>query len=104
MLLIQNILLHEKYLPMRRAAALVLTDLLRGMQSIEQYQECLLPIYRNLKNIAENDGDLQMQIHARNGLESLKDKIKEAFTADTKMEKEIRIFDIKKNETTLRYN
>lgn len=103
MLLIQNILLHEKYLPMRRAAALVLTDLLSGMQSIEQYQDCLLPIYRSLKNIVESDSDLHMQIHARNGLESLKDKIKEAFTADTKMEKQIQIFDIKTKETRLHF-
>lgn len=102
-LLIQNTLLHDKYIATRRAAALVLTDLLRGMQSLEQYQEFLLPIYRNLKNIADHDPDLHMQIHARNGLECLKEKIKEALTMDVKMEKEIRIFDIKSANTSFLY-
>ncbi|XP_031619242.1 transport and Golgi organization protein 6 [Contarinia nasturtii] len=98
MILIQNTLQLDKYLPTRRAAALVLTDLLKGMQNLEQYQEFLLPIYRNLKSISKNDPDLHMQIHARNGLECLREKIKEAFTTETKMEKEIRIFDIKTDE------
>lgn len=103
MLLIQNTLQLDKYLPTRRAAALVLTDLLKGMQNLEQYQQFLLPIYRNLKNISENDPDLHIQIHARNGLACLKDKIKEAFTTEPKMEKEIRIFDVKTDEKIVRY-
>lgn len=99
MLLIQNTLQLDKYLPTRRAAALVLTDLLKGMQNLEQYQDFLLPIYRMLKNIAKNDPDLHMQIHAKNGLACLSDKIKEALTVDTKMEKEINIFDVEKDES-----
>lgn len=93
---VQNTLLYDKYLPTRRASALILTDLLKGMQNLEQYQEFLLPIYRTLKDIADNDPDLHMQIHARNGLECLKENIKEALTPKTKMEKEINIFDIKR--------
>lgn len=82
-------------MPTRRASALILTDLLKGMQNLEQYQEFLKPIYRTLKTIADTDPDMHMQIHARNGLECLKEKIKDALTQDTKMEKEINIFDIK---------
>lgn len=94
--MIQNTLLYDKYLPTRRAAALVLTDLLKGMQSLEQYAEYLLPIYRGLKTIAANDPDLHMQIHAKNGLGILRDKIKEALTVadENKMEKEILITDV----------
>lgn len=103
MLLLQNTLQHDKNLLTRRAAALVLTDLLNGMQSLEQYQDFLLPIYRTLKSISENDPDLHMQIHARNGLECLKEKIKEALTPDVKMEKEIRILGVKNDENRIRY-
>lgn len=95
-LAVQNTLLYDKYLPTRRASALILADLLKGMQDLEQYQEFLLQIYRTLKDIADNDPDLHMQIHARNGLEHLKEKIKDALTPKIKMEKEINIFDIKK--------
>lgn len=88
--------MYDKYLPTRRASALLLADLLKGMQNLEQYQEFLLPIYRTLKEIADNDPDLHMQIHARNGLEYLKENVKEALTPKMKMEKEINIFDIKR--------
>lgn len=98
MTLIQNTLQFDKYLPSRRAAALVLTDLLNGMQSLEQYQDYLLPIYRTLKYISENDPDLHMQIHAGNGLKCLRDKIKDAFTQEQALEKEIKIFGVKSEE------
>lgn len=88
--------MYDKYLPTRRASALLLADLLKGMQNLEQYQEFLLPMYRSLKEIADNDSDLHMQIHARNGLEYLKENVKEALTPKMKMEKEINIFDIKR--------
>lgn len=101
--MVQNTVQYDKYLPTRRAAALVLTNLLKGMHNLEQYQDFLLPVYRLLKNIADNDTDLHMQIHARNGLEYLSDKIKEALAAEVVMEKEIQIFDIKNNDKSLRY-
>lgn len=103
MLLIQNTLQCDKYLPTRRAAALILTDLLKGMENLEQYQEYLLPIYRTLKDIAENDSDLQMQKHARNGLECLKEKVKEIFTIESKMQKEIQILGIKNDDKPIRF-
>lgn len=103
MLLLQNTLQFDKYLLTRRAAALVLSDLLKGVQNLEQYQDYLLPIYRMLKNISENESDLYTQIHARNGLDCLRDKIKESLTADGKMEKEIRIFDTKNVDESVKY-
>lgn len=95
MSLIQNTLQLDKYLPARRAAALVLTDLLNGMKNLEQFQDHLLQIYRTLKHIEENDPDLHIQIHARNGLICLRDKIKEALTPDVKFEKKIQISNAK---------
>lgn len=101
--MIQNVLTHDKYLPARRSAAIVLNDLIKGMQGLEQYQDFLLPIYRNLKKVSENDIDLHTQIHARDGLEILKDKIREALTPDMKMEKEIRVFDIENSKQSIKY-
>lgn len=92
MLFIQNTLLYDKYLPAKRAASLILTDIITGINNLEQFQHFLLPIYRNLKHLAEQDPDLHVQIHARNGLACLKEKIKDALNSDLKMEKEIRIF------------
>lgn len=101
MSLIENTLQCDKYLPTRRAAALVLTDLLNGMKNLEQYQDYLSKIYRTLRHIEQNDSDLHMQIHARNGLACLRDKIKEAFSNDGKMEKEIRILNVKDDKPVL---
>lgn len=95
MTLIQNTLRSDQYLPARRAAALVLTDLLNGMNNLEQFQDHLLPIYRTLKHIEGNDSDLHIQIHARNGLICLRDKIKEALTPDVKFEKKIQTMNVK---------
>lgn len=98
MTLIQNTLQLDEYLPARRAAALVLTDLLNGMNDLHQFQDFLLPIYRTLKHLAENDADLHVQVHARNGLSYLNDKVKELFMAEQQMQKEIRILDVKDDE------
>lgn len=98
MTLIQNTLQFDKYLPTRRAAAILLVDLLQGMQNLQQYQDYLLPIYRILKDISENDPDLHVQIHARKGLAYLTDKIKEAFGQEQKLEKQIKILGAKDDE------
>lgn len=98
MTMIQNTLQCDKYLPTRRAAALVLTDILNGMDDLQQFQEYLLPIYRTLKHLSENDTDLHVQVHAMNGLSRLKDKVKELFKTEPNMQKEIRILDVKSDE------
>lgn len=98
MTLIQNTLQCDNYLPTRRSAALVLADILSGMNDLQQFQEFLLPIYRTLKHLAEHDADLHVQVHARNGLACLRDKVKELLSAEHKIEKEIRIFDVKRDD------
>lgn len=103
MLLIQNVLKYDKYIPARRAAALVLSDLLRGMPSLEEFRDFLMPIFRTLRDIKHNDSDLHVQIHATNGLECLKDKIKDALSVEIKLEKEISIFDVASKENSIRY-
>lgn len=103
MALIQHAIEFDEYLPAKRASALVLTDILQGMTSLEQYQDYLLPVYRLLKRVAENNSDLQMQIHARNGQQVLRDKVKEAFNSEPKMEKEIKIFDVKCDDPVIRF-
>lgn len=82
---------------------MVLSDVLHGMHSLIEYEEYLLPLYRLLKELAENDSDVNVQIHARNGLEHLKDKVKDAFNASPKLEKEIKIIDVKPQEDTIRF-
>lgn len=100
---IQRTLEHDEYVPARRASAMVLSDLLHGMRNLTEFEEYLLPIYRLLKELAENDPDLHVQIHARNALEHLKDKMKEAFNASPKLEKEINILDVKPQENVIRF-
>lgn len=96
-------MVNDTYLPARRSAALVLNDLIEGMPDLETHQELLLPIYRNLKKVSENDNDLHVHIHARNALELLKERIKDALTPDMKMEKEIRVLDIGNSKQSIRF-
>lgn len=100
---IKHILEHDEYVPARRAAAMVLSDVFNGMKSLTEYEEYLLPMYRLLKEIAENDPDLNVQIHARNGLEHLKEKVKDAFNAVPKLEKKIKILGVKSQENSIRF-
>ncbi|EDW77839.1 uncharacterized protein Dwil_GK24699 [Drosophila willistoni] len=70
--------LTDGYLPSKRAAVLVLAELLNGMENLLDYQEMLLPIYRLLKAIeAEESGDPQMRQHASNGLKILNEKCRD---------------------------
>lgn len=100
---IRHTLEHDEYVPARRASAMVLSDVLRGMNSLTDHEDFLLPMYRLLKEIAENDSDLNVQIHARNGLEHLKDKVKDTFNARPKIEKEIKILGVNPQENVIRF-
>lgn len=82
---------------------MVLSDVLQGMKSLTDHEDFLLPMYRLLKEIAENDPDLNVQIHARNGLEHLKDKVKDTFNAKPKIEKEIKILGVNPQENVIRF-
>ena len=91
---LQMVLQRDPYLPARRSAALLLVDLLRGMESLMDFQEFLLPVYRLLRHICDNDADEKTRVHANAGLEVLKEKIKEALTPELKIEKEIKVLGI----------
>lgn len=91
---LKMVLEQDPYLPSRRAAALLLVDLLRGVDNLIDFQEFLLPFYRLLKHICSNDEDERTRIHANTGLTILHDKIKEALTPKERMEKEIRILGV----------
>lgn len=94
---------HDEYVPARRAAALLLCDVLCSMKSLKEFEEYLLPMYRLLKEIAENDVDVNVRIHARNGLDHLKNKVIDAFNTSPKLEKEINIFGVKPHENSIRF-
>uniref|UniRef100_A0A1B0G3T9 RNA polymerase II assembly factor Rtp1 C-terminal domain-containing protein n=1 Tax=Glossina morsitans morsitans TaxID=37546 RepID=A0A1B0G3T9_GLOMM len=87
-----------KYLPAKRAAVMVLSDLLEGMDNLFDYEEMLLPIYRLLKCLAySKQSDEQIRIHATNGLKNLSEKctkLVESITASC-LEKEIKILGVK---------
>ncbi|KAI8042218.1 hypothetical protein M5D96_003520, partial [Drosophila gunungcola] len=73
--LVNNELSTGGYVPSKRAAVLVLAELLNGMDNLLDYQEMLLPIYRLLRAIeAEESCDPQMRLHAANGLKILNEK------------------------------
>lgn len=93
--MVENAIEHDTYLPARRAATLVLSNLLTGIPRLIDFEECLLPIYRLLNRIVDKDDDHEVRVHAQNGLDQLKLKIKEFLKPELKMEKEIKIFGIK---------
>ncbi|KAH8293249.1 hypothetical protein KR018_003882 [Drosophila ironensis] len=76
--LVNSELSTGSYLPSKRAAVLVLAELLNGMENLLDYQVMLLPIYRLLKAIeAEESCDPQMRQHAANGLKILNEKCRQ---------------------------
>lgn len=99
MILVNSIIMNDNYLPARRAATMVLSQLICGIDNLTDYQECLLPVYRTLKHILSiSDNDQSSQIHANNAIDHLHGKIKEFLQPTNVLEKEIKIFDIKNND------
>lgn len=89
-----------KYLPAKRAATLVLSELLAGIENLLDFEELLLPIYRVLKTIeADENADVKMRQHAANGLTTLAAKCKKFLFPAAQMQKDIRIFGINEPET-----
>ncbi|CAD7000319.1 unnamed protein product [Ceratitis capitata] len=84
-----------KYLPAKRAATLVLSELLEGIDNLVDFEDMLLPIYRVLKVIeADENTDSRMRQHAANGLKALTEKCKKFLFPEMQLQKEIRIFGI----------
>lgn len=89
-----------KYIPSKRAAVMVLSDLLAGMDNLMDYEEMLLPIYRLLKYLSSSEcTDEKIRLHASVGLENISVKCKELLRSINQqaMEKEIKILGIKDN-------
>ncbi|KAH8409439.1 hypothetical protein KR222_005047 [Zaprionus bogoriensis] len=87
-----------RYLPTKRGALLVLAELLAGMESLLDYQEMLLPIYRLLRTIeAAESCDPQMRQHAANGLKTLNEKCRELLSSESleQVQREIKVLGIK---------
>ena len=73
----------------------MLSNLLNGIEQLTDFEDCLLPIFRLLKHMSDNDDDLQVRVHAQKGLDHLKQKVKQFLLPEQKMQKEIQIFGVK---------
>lgn len=107
--LVNSELTCGKYIPAKRAAVLVLAELLNGMENLLDYQEMLLPIYRLLRAIeAEESCDPQMRQHAANGLKILNEKCKKLIQSSLEerqsLQKQIKVLGIKDEALTSRKN
>uniref|UniRef100_A0A182W9Q9 RNA polymerase II assembly factor Rtp1 C-terminal domain-containing protein n=1 Tax=Anopheles minimus TaxID=112268 RepID=A0A182W9Q9_9DIPT len=74
---IQSIVDTDSYLPARRAAILVLSQLLEGIDNLMDFQEYLLLIYRFLKHVITTDTDDVTKLQAAVALDHLKTKTKD---------------------------
>ncbi|KAG5675781.1 hypothetical protein PVAND_005655 [Polypedilum vanderplanki] len=81
----------DEYLPSKRAATMVLSNILAGMPNLISFQEFLLSIYHLLKNILATENDEQTKLHAQIGLEHLNEKTKEFLNPQLNLQKEIKI-------------
>lgn len=81
----------DNYLPSKRAATMVLSQVLAGLPSLMDFQHFLLPIYHLLKDILANEPDEQTRLHAGVGLDHLNEKTKDFLNPQLKFEKEIKI-------------
>lgn len=88
---LESIVKCDDYLPSKRAAAMVLSQILAGLPNLMEFQDFLLPIYRLLKDILSNEADPQTRIHAEIGLDHLKTKTKDFLNPKLLAEKEIKI-------------
>ena len=88
---LESIIKCDDYLPSKRAASMVLSQILAGLPNLMDFQDYLLPIYRLLKEILANEADPQTRIHAEIGLDHLKTKTKDFLSTKQMVEKEIKI-------------
>ncbi|KAH8324460.1 hypothetical protein KR074_007935 [Drosophila pseudoananassae] len=106
--LVNNELTSGGYVPSKRAAVLVLAELLNGMENLLDYQDMLLPIYRLLKTIEANEScDPQMRQHAANGLKILNEKCRALIQLsweEQTLQKQIKVLGIKDDNPTPRKN
>ncbi|XP_055545906.1 transport and Golgi organization protein 6 [Wyeomyia smithii] len=100
-LLIKSVIETDRYLPARRAAILVLSQLMEGMDNLLTFQDYLLAVYRFLKLIIQTEQDDVTRLQAAVALDHLKAKTNEFLDVTNQtgqLEKEIRIFGIKEQQ------
>ncbi|XP_070500396.1 transport and Golgi organization protein 6 [Chironomus tepperi] len=88
---LEVIIKSDPYLPSKRAASMVLSQILAGMPNLMEFQDYLLPIYHLLKDILANEEDQQTKLHAQIGLEHLNEKTKDFLNPKLNTQKEIKI-------------
>lgn len=88
---LENIVRSDEYLPSKRAAAMVLSQVLAGLPNLMDFQEFLTPIYRLLKEILANESDEPTRLHASVALDHLNAKTKDFLNPDLAVAKEIKI-------------
>lgn len=98
---IQQTLLSDDYLPARRAAVMVLSQLLEGMTNIFDHQEQLLPVYRCLKGVLQTETDEVTRIHATLSLEGISRLVKNFLNPEVKIEQQIRITGVAEETQTM---
>ncbi len=95
MVILQSIIQNDNYMPARRSAVMVLTDIIHGLDNLIDFQEILLPVYQTLRDVANKETDRSICIHAESGLQQLNAKIKDFLTPRPEVRKEIQIFNVK---------
>lgn len=88
---LESIIKTDEFLPTKRAAAMVLSQILAGLPNLMDFQDFLLPIYHLLKDILANESDPQTRIHAEVGIEHLNAKTKDFLNPKLDVVKEIKI-------------
>uniref|UniRef100_A0A182JT83 RNA polymerase II assembly factor Rtp1 C-terminal domain-containing protein n=1 Tax=Anopheles christyi TaxID=43041 RepID=A0A182JT83_9DIPT len=80
---IKSVVETDDYLPTKRAAILVLTQLLEGIDGLMDFQEYLLLVYRFLKHVIVTDKDEVTKLQAAVALDHLKAKTKDFLQINT---------------------
>lgn len=68
-------ILDDSYEPARRAAVLVVTQIIQGFDKLQDFETILLPVFRSLKYVLANVADEPTRKHAANGLRALQTKV-----------------------------
>lgn len=89
----QRIVEHDAHQPCRRAAVMVLAQMLAGVDELQQFEAILNPVHRTFRWVVQHESDETTLVHARLGLERLQLMVAKFMTVEQKP-KEIRIFGI----------
>lgn len=80
-------------MPARRAAILILVQIVEGFDKLQDFQDIVIPIYRMVKKVLETEGDPVTKVHATNAMKQLEIKVK-AFLTPAAVPPEIKILGI----------